>query len=109
MKTPNVGIMAACYTPAQVAAALNVTRRTVYNWIGSGQLKAAKAGPRLWLVSQGQLDSFLSGRGAVSVPASRVVTPPELPPPVGDVRPSGRLKPAQLSASGQRGKKGRRV
>ena len=50
------------YSPDELAEFLKVTRRTVYNWLHSGQLQASKAG-KGWRVSQGQLDAFLSGRG----------------------------------------------
>lgn len=46
------------YTTQEVADILSVTQRTVYNYIASGQLKAAKIG-RHWRVTEEQLQSFL--------------------------------------------------
>lgn len=46
------------HTPAEVAASLKVTRRTVYRWIAGGQLPAAKAGSRV-LISEADVWKFL--------------------------------------------------
>lgn len=46
-------------TPADVAFLMRKTRRTIYNWIRSGQLKAVKAGST-WLVHQKTVEDFLS-------------------------------------------------
>lgn len=46
------------YTMVEVAGILKVTRRTIYNYIKAGQLKAVKIG-REWRVTQKALDSFL--------------------------------------------------
>ncbi len=51
-------------TPAQVADELHVTVVTVRRWITNGQLPAAKAGPRKWMVRRSDLDAFLSGSRA---------------------------------------------
>jgi excisionase family DNA binding protein len=48
------------YTPAQIAEMFGVTRRTVYSWITNGHMPATKAGPKLWQVTQEQLDVFLA-------------------------------------------------
>lgn len=45
------------YTLEEVIAILQVTRRTLYNWIKSGKLKAFKAG-REWRVTREALDDF---------------------------------------------------
>ena len=50
-------------TPAQVAEELQVTTITVRRWITSGQLAAAKAGPRKWRIRRSEVDRFLAGRG----------------------------------------------
>lgn len=46
------------YTLAEVTEILKVTRRTIYNYIKAGQLKAVKIG-REWRVTQKALDAFL--------------------------------------------------
>lgn len=48
-------------TPAQVAEELQVTTITVRRWINGGGLRAAKAGPRKWMIRRSDLDAFLSG------------------------------------------------
>lgn len=55
-------------TPAQVAAETHVTEVTVRRWIAAGQLRAAKAGPRRWMVRRSDLGRFLSGEDATPVP-----------------------------------------
>ena len=50
-------------TPAQVATELQVTTITVRRWITSGQLVAAKAGPRKWMIRRSDVDRFLAGGG----------------------------------------------
>lgn len=47
-------------TPAQVADELQVTVGTVRRWITTGELRAAKAGPRRWTVRRSDLDRFLT-------------------------------------------------
>ncbi len=47
-------------TPAQVAEELQVTVITVRRWITTGALRAAKAGPRRWMVRRSDLATFLS-------------------------------------------------
>lgn len=46
------------YTTQEVADILSVTQRTIYNYIASGQLKAAKIG-KYWRVTEEQLQNFL--------------------------------------------------
>ena len=46
------------YTLAEVEEMLEVTRRTLYNWINDGKLKAVKAGNR-WRVTEEALQEFL--------------------------------------------------
>jgi excisionase family DNA binding protein len=69
------------YTPAQVATLLGVTRKTVYAWIHSGYLPAARVGPKLWHVTQAQLEALQQAQGV-----------PVVPPPVvkSNSDPSGR-------------------
>lgn len=61
------------YDPSEVAELCHVTRRTVYNWITSGLLKAEKVGPRRWIVRGAFLKTFLERGGvkpATPVPAA---------------------------------------
>ncbi len=46
------------YTPAEVAALLKTTRRTVYNWIEKGNLKTLRVG-RLVRISKADLEEFI--------------------------------------------------
>jgi excisionase family DNA binding protein len=48
-------------TPAQVAEELQVTVVTVRRWITNEELRARKAGPRLWMIRRSDLDRFLTG------------------------------------------------
>ena len=50
-------------TPAQVADELQVTVVTVRRWIANRELRAAKAGPRRWMISRSDLKSFLAQGG----------------------------------------------
>ena len=50
-------------TPAQVAERLQITERTVYEWIRGGKLLALKLG-RLWRIRQDELEAFLEGARA---------------------------------------------
>lgn len=45
-------------TPEEVAEELRVTRRTVYEWLGTGRLKAYRAG-NFWRITREQLERFL--------------------------------------------------
>lgn len=45
------------YTLEEVQNLLQVTRRTLYNWIKSGKLRAFRAG-RQWRVTKEALESF---------------------------------------------------
>jgi len=45
------------YTLEEIVQLLQVTRRTIYNWIKDGKLKAFKAG-RKWLVTREALNEF---------------------------------------------------
>jgi len=53
-------------TPAQVAEELHVTVVTVRRWIANGELRASKAGPRMWMIRRSDLADFLSGGAAGS-------------------------------------------
>jgi len=46
------------YTLDEVQALMQVTRRTLYNWIRSGKLKSFKAG-REWRVTKEALAEFI--------------------------------------------------
>lgn len=43
------------YTPEEVAIKLKVSRRTIYNWIQEGKLKAVKIG-HFWRISESELN-----------------------------------------------------
>ena len=47
------------YSIEEVVEILQVTRRTVYNYLRAGKLKASKRG-KYWRVSEKQLEEFLS-------------------------------------------------
>ncbi len=59
-------------TPTQVADELQVTVVTVRRWIATGDLRASKAGPRMWMIRLSDLNAFLSGgaRAEAAVEAS---------------------------------------
>ena len=46
------------YTLEELVDLLKVTKRTLYNYIRTGRLKAVKMG-KYWRVTQKQLDAFL--------------------------------------------------
>lgn len=46
------------YTLEELTSILKVTRRSIYNYVKAGQLKAVKIG-REWRVTQKALDDFL--------------------------------------------------
>lgn len=46
------------YTPEEIASTLKVTRKTVYNWIQEGRLKAVRAG-HFWRIAESELNRFL--------------------------------------------------
>lgn len=48
------------YGLQEIADALNVTRRTLYNYLKQGKLKAVKIGGE-WRVTEDNLMSFLNG------------------------------------------------
>ena len=48
------------YTPEEIAANLKVSRKTIYNWIQKGHLKAVKIG-HFWRVSESELNRLLKG------------------------------------------------
>lgn len=47
------------YSIEELVEMLQVTRRTIYNYIRSGSLKAVKMG-KYWRVTEKQLEEFLS-------------------------------------------------
>ena len=49
------------YTVLQVAEMLEVSRRTIYNYIKSGNLKANKVVSK-WIVTEEQLKDFIEGK-----------------------------------------------
>ena len=62
-------------TPAQVAHELQVTTVTVRRWIASGELPAAKAGPRKWRIRRADMAQML----APAIPSAAAVAPSEDP------------------------------
>ncbi|MCL5981382.1 MAG: helix-turn-helix domain-containing protein [Firmicutes bacterium] len=48
------------YTPEEVADNLKVSRKTIYNWIQEGRLKAVKIG-HVWRISETELKRLLEG------------------------------------------------
>ncbi len=44
-----------------------MTVATVRRWITTGDLRASKAGPRLWTIRRSDLDDFLGGGGRADV------------------------------------------
>jgi len=48
------------YTPEEVANLIKVSRKTIYNWIQEGRLKAVKIG-HFWRVSESELNRLLKG------------------------------------------------
>ncbi len=49
------------YTLEEIMEMLNVTRRTLYNYIKDGRLEAVKVGG-IWRVTERNLKKFLSGK-----------------------------------------------
>lgn len=49
------------YDLLEVEEILKITRRTLYNYIKSGKLKAVKVG-RVWRIRHEDLDAFLTGK-----------------------------------------------
>ncbi len=47
-------------SPAQVAQELQVSTVTVRRWIASGELPAAKAGPRKWRIRRADVSQMLA-------------------------------------------------
>lgn len=47
------------YSLTEVIEILGVTRRTLYNWIKDGKIKAIKAGQQ-WRITQEALEEFLN-------------------------------------------------
>lgn len=63
-------------SPTQIADELHVTVATVRRWITTGELRASKAGPRLWTVRRSDLDRFLGGeRTSTIAPAEPTEDP----------------------------------
>ncbi len=58
--------------PEEIARHLKVTRRTVYRWIESGELRACKAGKH-WRVREDDLEGFLIWKTAAGTASRRVL------------------------------------
>lgn len=91
------------YNPGEIADRLNVTRRTVYTWIVSGRLGALKIGPKLWQISQKQLDDFLNPTletASVSIPETKREPKPEAKQePKQEPKPKPEAKQERLPSS----------
>ena len=46
------------FTPEEVALNLKVSRKTIYNWIQEGRLRAVKVG-HFWRISESELNRLL--------------------------------------------------
>lgn len=57
------------YSTTEVAEIFGVTRRTVYTWIAEGRLGAIKAGPKLWKVSEADLQRFATANARANFAA----------------------------------------
>jgi len=57
----------AAYTVASLAAALDVTPKTVRGWIARGELRAAKRGGR-WLIDRSAVEELGAPQGALQRP-----------------------------------------
>jgi excisionase family DNA binding protein len=78
-------------TPEQVASRLQVTPRTIYDWLRNGRLRGIKIG-RLWRVRPLDLDFFLGASGAAQ--ANESVAEADLPQePAARLRGSATLPP----------------
>lgn len=74
MKTVSKVPLPQYYTPDEVAASLGVTRRSVYEWLLNGSLKAGRAGRR-WVITPQQVADFVAIRNAPQVPQVKQVSP----------------------------------
>ena len=48
------------YTPDQVAESLGVSAKTVREWLKNGKLQGTKLGPRLWRISESDVEKFVA-------------------------------------------------
>lgn len=62
--------VAALLTPEQVAQLAQVALRTVYGWIGSGELKATKLGRRYRITEAAWAEFLANHTPALPLPAS---------------------------------------
>lgn len=97
-----VSLESLTYSPEQVAEFCQVTRRTVYNWISDGHLKARKVGPRYWVIDRFTLEAFLG----LSPSPDAVQSPQPVPAVASPVTPPTVLKAMPSSSSSK--KKSRR-
>jgi excisionase family DNA binding protein len=73
------------YTPEEVAARLRVSRRTVYEWLKLGRLRAFRAG-RGWRIRHADLEAFMMPEDAwqqrldQTIERVRSRVPPEISP-----------------------------
>ena len=45
----------------QAAEKYNIAQVTVRKWLAEGRLRGKKVGPRLWRVSEAELDRYING------------------------------------------------
>jgi excisionase family DNA binding protein len=60
-------VFPAYWTPAELAAAVGVTRRTVYTWLTSGRLKGIRVGVE-WRITKEQFETFTRASEAAHKP-----------------------------------------
>jgi len=46
----------------QAAEKYNIAQVTVRKWLLEGKLKGKKVGPKLWRISEAELDRFINGK-----------------------------------------------
>lgn len=66
------------YTPEQVAGMLQVTRRTVYNWLTQGKLRGGRFGD-LWRITPQHLEAFIAEAYGGDAPQQPVAPAPQRP------------------------------
>ena len=71
MPLANFTALPALYTPSEVAGKLKVSRRSVYQWLTTGQLSGLKAG-QSWRITEDALIVFMGRRRSPEVNGLRL-------------------------------------
>ena len=71
-----------------VAAQLNISEKTVYKWLGSGLIPAARIG-KTWIITEESIQSILAPRHSYSAISSQAMTPGVTPEPETALGPAG--------------------